>query len=89
MKILSIKPESLIEWPGHLSYVIFLAGCNFRCGFCYVPDLILPLRYKNKKEISIKEILEDIKQRTESGWIDAICITGGEPTLNSHLPNFL
>lgn len=80
MKILGIKPDSLIEWPGHLSYVIFIAGCNFQCPWCYVPHLVLPERYNKPRGISEKEVLKQIKNR--ENFIDAVCITGGEPTLD-------
>lgn len=39
MKILATT-DSLIEWPSHLSFVIFIAGCNFRCPWCYVTNLV-------------------------------------------------
>lgn len=89
MKILGIKPDSLIEWPGQLSFVIFIAGCNFRCPFCYVPYLVLPEKYQQEeiKEISQEKILKQIQERAE--FIDAICITGGEPTIHSELYDFI
>lgn len=40
MKIAGLLPLSLIEYPDKLSAVIFLKGCNFRCGFCQNPDLV-------------------------------------------------
>lgn len=89
MKILGIKESSLIEWPSHLSFVIFIAGCNFRCSFCYVSHIVLPERYEKAKEIKQEKILQDIKERASKNFIDAVCITGGEPTIHSELFNFL
>lgn len=89
MKILGIKESSLIEWPSRLSFVIFIAGCNFRCPFCYVPHLVLPERYNKVKEIKQEKVLQDIKERANKNFIDAVCITGGEPTIHSELFNFL
>ncbi len=83
MKITGIKPESMIEWPGHLSSVIFIAGCNFRCPFCFVPNLV----FEKGENINEKEILNNIKER--KNFIDGICITGGEPTIHPQLPAFL
>jgi len=85
MKILGTKQESLIEWPGKVSYVIFLGDCNFKCPFCYVPHLVFP--EEKTEEISQNKILKDIKERKD--FIDAVCITGGEPTINPKLPDFL
>ncbi len=87
MKIVGIQPNSLAEWPSHLSFVIFIAGCNFRCPFCYVPNLVFPEKYNNFKKIKEKEVLEQIKKRKE--FIDAVCITGGEPTIHIELYNFI
>jgi len=88
MKIVGAN-ESLIEWKGHLSFVIFIAGCNFRCPGCYVPHLVLPELYEKGKvkEIKQEEVLEKIQER--KNFIDAICITGGEPTVHPELYNFL
>lgn len=87
MKILGTKPDSMIEWPGHLSYVIFIAGCNFRCPFCYVTNLVFSEKYNNLRGISEKDVLEQIKKRSK--FIDAVCLTGGEPTIHIELYNFI
>lgn len=86
MKIIGTA-ESLVEWPKHLSFVIFIAGCNFRCPFCYVPSLVFPEKYNILKAISEKEIFQQVKKRAK--FIDAVCITGGEPTIHIELYNFI
>jgi pyruvate formate lyase activating enzyme len=87
MKILATKPESLVEWPAHLSFVIFIAGCNFKCPFCYVPHLVKPELYSKINGISEQEILSQLEKRKD--FIDAVCISGGEATIHSELPYFL
>jgi len=87
MIIASIRKQSLIEYPGKISAVIFLAGCNFRCRFCYVKQLVLPERIKEIKPISEKEIFEFLKER--KNFLEAVSLTGGEPTLNPELPDFI
>ena len=52
MKIASLQKQSLIEYPKKLSAIIFVAGCNLRCQFCYVPHLVLPEKIKEIKPIS-------------------------------------
>jgi len=76
---------SLIEWPGEIAAVIFLPHCNFRCPFCHNSDLVL--RPQNLTTIPEDEVLVDLAKRRS--WIDGVVITGGEPTLQPNLPQFL
>lgn len=87
MIIAGLQKQSLIEYPGRISAVIFLAGCNFRCAFCYVPHLVLRERIKKIKPISEKEIFSFLKERRK--FLEGVAVTGGEPTLNHELPNFI
>jgi pyruvate formate lyase activating enzyme len=87
MKILGLQKLSLIEYPDRISAVIFLGGCNLRCQFCYVPHLVLPEEMKRQKEISQEEIFSFLNER--KNFLDAVAITGGEPTINKDLPNFI
>jgi len=87
MKIAFLQKQSLIEYPGKISAVIFMAGCNLRCVFCYVPHLVLPERIKELKPIPEKEIFSFLKER--KGFLEAVAISGGEPTLNPELPEFI
>lgn len=75
-------PVSLIEYPGKISSVVFTGGCNFRCPFCHNRDLVIGLDGMDK--ISEEDLLNKIEKKKE--WIDAVCFTGGEPTLNADLP---
>jgi len=73
---------SFVDWPGKLCSVLFLPHCNFRCPYCHNHPLVFhPERYPSI-------LLEDILERLDSfrDWVDGICITGGEPTLNKDLP---
>jgi pyruvate formate lyase activating enzyme len=87
MKILGLQKQSLIEYPGRISAIVFLGGCNLRCQFCYVPHLVLPEEIEKQKEIPQKEIFSFLKERRN--FLEAVAITGGEPTLNRDLPNFI
>lgn len=73
---------TLLDWPGKVAVEIFLFGCNFKCGFCHNPELILGSRDLNP--IKFDDILKDLKAREE--WIDGVIFTGGEPTLYQDLP---
>jgi len=74
---------SLVDWDGKLSFVIFLPNCNFRCPFCYNSTLVL---HPEKVETIPFERVEDHLKK-QRGWIDGVCITGGEPMLHSDLPD--
>jgi pyruvate formate lyase activating enzyme len=73
-----IEKNSLIEWPGKVSAVLFLGGCSFRCPFCYNRGLVLD---PNKlPALSEKKILAFLGKR--KNFLDGIMITGGEPLLD-------
>jgi len=66
----------MIDFPGSLCGVFFLSGCNFSCGFCHNATLM------GAKQVGLTwERLDEICARFKADWVDAICITGGEPTL--------
>jgi len=71
------QKESLIEWPGKISSVVFVSGCNFRCPFCHNPDLIL--FSTSLPKIEEKEILDYCSRNKD--LLDSLAITGGEPLI--------
>jgi pyruvate formate lyase activating enzyme len=87
MKILGFQKQSLIEYPGRISAVVFLGGCNLRCQYCYVPHLVLPEEIEKQKEIPQREIFSFLKERRN--FLEAVAITGGEPSINKNLPVFI
>lgn len=87
MKIAGYIKTSLIEWPGKISSVIFTLGCNFRCPFCHNADLVDPAKFDKKMLLDKREVLDNLEKR--KNWIDAVVITGGEPTLQTDLSKFL
>jgi pyruvate formate lyase activating enzyme len=85
MKIAGFKKQTLIDYPGHISSVVFTRGCNFRCPYCHNPNLVLPEKFgKTYSEKQIFEYLEKYKK-----LLQAVCITGGEPTLHNDLHGFI
>jgi len=87
MKILGLQKQSLIEYPGKISAVIFLGGCNLRCSFCYVLHLVLPELIEKQKEIPQSKVFSFLRER--KNFLDAVAVSGGEPTLNKDLPDFI
>jgi len=76
MKIKGIQKTTLIDYPNKIACTLFLFGCNFRCGFCHNPELVLK---EEGGDIVKSEILEFLEKRKE--YLDGVCITGGEPLL--------
>lgn len=85
MKIGGLQKVSLIDYPGKISAVIFTQGCNFRCPYCHNPELVEQKLYRPC--LPEKDILEFIT--TRRGKLDAVTITGGEPTLQENLISFI
>ena len=77
MKISGLQRVSTIDYPREIACTIFLHGCNFRCGFCYNPDLVIR---GFEGGFSEEDILNFLKKRI--GKLDAVCITGGEPLMS-------
>ena len=87
MRIGGFQKLSLLDYPGKLSAIIFTLGCNFRCPFCYVPQLVLPEMMKKIKEIPVEYILSYLKKRRM--FLDGVVVSGGEATIHSDLPDLL
>lgn len=94
MKIGGLQKLTLVDYPGKVAATVFLIGCNFKCPFCQNPDLVSPERvYPADRrggglpQISEKDFFNFLDSKI--GLIDGICITGGEPTLNPDLGDFI
>ena len=85
MKIGGFQKQSLIDYPGKICSIVFTIGCNFRCPFCQNSELVVPEKVKNTEEIPEDFIFSYLKGRK---LLDAVEITGGEPTLQPDLKNF-
>jgi pyruvate formate lyase activating enzyme len=75
---------SAIDYPDHLSGVVFTQGCNWRCPFCHNPELI---PRKAPVQIDSRQIFDFLKSRQD--FLEGICITGGEPTIQPDLIDFI
>jgi len=87
MQIGGFVKQSLIDYPGLVAAVVFTQGCNFRCGYCHNPGLVLPGLFEKKSTYPVKKMLDYLKER--AGWLDGVVVTGGEPTIHHDLPEFL
>lgn len=87
MRIGGLVPQSSIDWEGRLVAVVFTKGCNFRCGYCHNPYLVLPELFRQTPDVEEEEVFAALTKYR--GWLDGVVISGGEPTLQPDLPDFL
>ena len=79
-----LQQQSFIDYPGRISCVLFLAGCNFDCPYCHNPQLAGGPEAR-PETIAAEEVFAFLGQRR--GWLEGVVISGGEPTLHPDLPN--
>lgn len=79
MQIGGVQKTSLLDFPNKISAIVFTTGCNFRCGYCHNPELIV----KGEQVWTVPALLDFLK--TRQGKLDGVVITGGEPCLQKDL----
>jgi len=85
MKIGGFQKFSLIDYPDKISCIVFTQGCNFRCFYCHNPELVYPHLFGIP--LGEEEIFDFLERRQKQ--LEAIVITGGEPTIQEDLVSFL
>ena len=83
IKIAGWIKSSFIDYPGTVSTVLFLSGCNLRCPFCHNPAIVLD----ELPRIPFHKIQSHLLIR--KGIIDGVVISGGEPTIYKTLPDLV
>jgi len=84
MKFSGIQKTSLLDFPNRVASVLFTPGCNLRCPFCHNWRIVIDPKPPFLNEEAALKILEERKR-----FVDAVVITGGEPTIHKELPRFL
>lgn len=84
MIIKGLQKLTLIDYPGKVACTIFTFGCNFRCPYCHNPELVVD---DGTPPIPEEAVFQFLNERR--GFLDGVCITGGEPTLHDDLPKFI
>ena len=83
MEIAGIVKNSFVDYPGNIAATIFTCGCNMNCWYCHNRDLIT----QQTGDYDENKILDFLKER--KGFLDAVVVTGGEPTLQTDLKEFV
>ena len=76
---------SMVDFDGKIACTVFTGGCNFRCPFCHNAPLVVG--NLKSQQIDESEVFDYLQKR--KGLVDAVCVTGGEPTLQPDLCDFL
>ena len=84
MNIQGYQKLTLLDFPGKVACTVFTGGCNLRCPFCHNGSLV---RTPNAFDSAETEVLAYLQKR--KGLLDAVCISGGEPLLQSDLRDFI
>lgn len=83
INILGIEKSSFIDYPNNICTVIFTGGCNFRCPYCHNSSIV----NNEGNKIGEGEIIDFLESRKK--FVDALCISGGEPTIQKGLYDFV
>ena len=76
LRVAGWRPLSLIDYPGKMAAVIFIAGCNLRCHYCHNYQILS----SSANQIDLQDIIAQLQQRRD--WLDAVVVSGGEPTVS-------
>ncbi len=74
-----------LDYPDRFASMIFTGGCNLRCPYCH--NLGLAERPEDYETIPVDTVIERLRER--AGFIDGLVISGGEPTIQPDLPQFV
>ena len=85
MRIRRVEGVSLSDCPGAIASVVFMQGCSFRCPYCHNPELVLA-ELDDGKGLVEKRVLAQLSARRD--FVDAVVLTGGEPTIHAGLFDF-
>jgi pyruvate formate lyase activating enzyme len=80
--IYNISPFTLLDFPDKTACILWFAGCNMSCLYCYNPEIV-----KGKGRIGYDDTLKFIHSR--KNLLDGVVLSGGECTLHHGIPEFL
>ncbi len=86
MRIGGFQKLTLIDYPGKIATTVFTVGCSFRCPFCHNPELVIKAKFPPKNDME-EDFFAHLEKR--KGKLEGVCITGGEPTIQPDIIDFI
>lgn len=83
MQIIGFEKNSFVDFPTLISSVVFTPGCNMNCWYCHNREII----HETNGIIDEKDVMDFLEER--KGFIDGVVVTGGEPTMQTDLKEFI
>lgn len=83
MEILGFEKVSFVDYENKICATIFTGGCNFCCPFCHNAGIVKRQFFSYEEDY----ILQYLRERKP--LLDAVVISGGEPTLQRDLKAFV
>lgn len=85
MVLSGLQKMTLLDYPGKIAATVFTGGCNFRCPFCHNASIVLG--GSGAETLREEEFFRFLEARR--GFLDGVCVTGGEPLLQKDIAGFL
>jgi pyruvate formate lyase activating enzyme len=82
MEISGFLPQTFIDFPDKIAAEIFTVGCNYSCPSCHAKHIL-----HGKENYSEEEIINYLNK--SKGFIEGLVVSGGEPTLQDGIIDFL
>lgn len=76
--IYNLTPFTLLDYPHKSACILWFAGCNMRCLYCYNPEIV-----RGKGTLSFEKILSFLHSR--KNLLDAVVFSGGECVLHKNI----
>lgn len=83
MKFGGLQKLTLLDYPNKIACTVFTVGCNFRCPFCHNNSLVSD----SAENVTTEQIMQFLNKR--KNVLEGVCLTGGEPLLQSDVVEFL
>ena len=85
MELHGYNKTTLLDYPEHVACTVFTGHCNMRCPFCHNGDLVL--MPGSQPLVPEEEFFAFLNKR--KNILEGVAITGGEPTLQKDLGDFI